>query len=92
MEILARSRLTTKEQLSLPAPIRRLLGVHAGDELVWLKDDEGRVLVEPARSYTLADIRAAVAALGPTPKVGRVSVQAMKRGITQHLRAKHGRR
>ena len=62
MEILARSRLTSKEQLSLPAAIRRLLGIHAGDELVWMKDPDGRLVVEPARSHSLADIRAAVAA------------------------------
>jgi AbrB family looped-hinge helix DNA binding protein len=92
MEILARSRLTSKEQLSLPAPIRRLLGIHAGEELIWMKDDDGRGVVEPARSFTLADIRAAVAALGPTRKLRPVSVRAMKRGIAEHLRGRHGRR
>lgn len=64
MEILARSRLTSKEQLSLPAAIRRLLGIHAGDELIWMRDSDGRLVVEPARSQSLADIRSAVAAVG----------------------------
>ena len=92
MQVLARSRLTSKEQLSLPAAIRRLLGIHAGDELVWMKDENGRLVVEPGRSHTLADIRATVAALGPTRKPTPVSLRAMKQGIAEHLRAKHGRR
>lgn len=92
MEILARSRLTSKEQLSLPAAIRRLLGIHAGDELVWLKDAEGRLVVESARTHTLADIRAAVLAAGVPVPGPAVSVAVMKEGIASHLRAKHGRR
>ena len=92
MQVLARSRLTSKEQLSLPAPIRRLLGIHAGDELVWIRDDDGRVLVEPARRYVLVDIRAAVAALGPARKTKPVSLRAMKQGIADRMRVRHGRR
>jgi bifunctional DNA-binding transcriptional regulator/antitoxin component of YhaV-PrlF toxin-antitoxin module len=91
MQVLARSRLTSKEQLSLPVAIRRLLGIQAGDELVWMKDENGRLLVESARRHALADIRAAVAALGPTRKPTPVSLRAMRQGIADHLRAKHGR-
>lgn len=91
MEVLARSRLTSKEQLSLPAAIRRLLGIRAGDELLWLKDEDGRLVVEPARTYTLADIRASVAAEGPLHPDSTVTVEAMKEGIAAHLQAKHGK-
>ena len=82
MEILARSRLTAKEQLSLPAVIRRLLGIHAGDELVWMKDLDGRLVVEPARSHSLADIRAAVAAAA-SPKVSGQPTQGFEQGSKQ---------
>jgi AbrB family looped-hinge helix DNA binding protein len=92
MEILARSRLTSKEQLSLPAVIRRLLGIKAGDELVWVREDDGRLLVKSGRSMTLADIRASLAAAGVQPPAGPVSSAAMKAGIAKHIREKHGRR
>ena len=91
MEVLARSRLTSKEQLSLPVAIRRLLGVEAGDELVWVKDAAGRVLVEPARRFSLADIRAAVDALGPRRREKPVSRRGMRQGIASHVKARHGR-
>lgn len=92
MEVIARSRLTSKEQLSLPASIRRLLGVKAGDELVWLRSEDGRVLVEPSRRYTLTDIRADVAALGPTRKAKPVPLRGLKQGIAAHARSRHGSR
>lgn len=56
-----------------------------------MKKKKGRVVDQPARRYTLADIRAAVAALGPTRRAAPVSLRAMKQGIGDHLRAKHGR-
>jgi AbrB family looped-hinge helix DNA binding protein len=91
MQVLARSRLTSKEQLSLPVAIRRLLGVEAGDELVWMRDQDGRILVEPARRFALTEIRAAVDALGPRRGKKPVSRREMRHGIAKHMRAKHGR-
>ncbi|MFN8011205.1 MAG: AbrB/MazE/SpoVT family DNA-binding domain-containing protein [Holophagaceae bacterium] len=91
MEVLARSRLTSKEQLSLPAAIRKLLGIRAGDELLWMKDEDGRLVVESARTYTLADIRASVAAEGPLHPGSPVTVEGMKAGIAEHLKARHGK-
>ncbi|HEV2987500.1 MAG TPA: hypothetical protein VG759_03605 [Candidatus Angelobacter sp.] len=35
MKILAESTLTSKEQLTVPQVVRRLLNVRAGDSLVW---------------------------------------------------------
>ena len=92
MEILARSRLSSKEQLSLPAAIRRLLGIQAGDELVWMRDEEGRLLVQSARPNTLADIRTAIAASGVRPVTRPVTLEEMKKGIAARMKDKHGRR
>jgi AbrB family looped-hinge helix DNA binding protein len=92
MEVLARSRLTSKEQLSLPAVIRRLLGIQAGDELVWIREDDGRLLVKAGRSLTLAQIREALTTSGVRPPAKPVSLKAMKEGIAKHIKEKHGLR
>lgn len=34
-QVYADSRITSKYQLVIPAPIRKVLGVEAGDELIW---------------------------------------------------------
>ena len=93
MREIARSKLTAKEQLTVPAAIRKMLGVEAGDELVWKRNDDGDVVVQPARKNTLEDIRAALRAAGvPKWEGPPVSVEEMKEGIARHLRKKHGRR
>lgn len=92
MEVLARSRLSSKEQLSLPAIIRRMLGIHAGDEIVWVRDEAGRVRVEPARSKSLADLRANLAGSGFKFQGKPATDADMKEGIASLVRKKHAGR
>jgi AbrB family looped-hinge helix DNA binding protein len=40
------SRLRVKGQVTVPGEIREILGVEEGDELVFLVDENGRVIVE----------------------------------------------
>lgn len=91
MKILAESTLTSKEQLTVPKIVRQLLDVHAGDCLVWGLDAQGQLVVSGGRPYTLADIRAAVAAAGPVKASAGVTVEDMKKGIAAGIRSKHGR-
>jgi bifunctional DNA-binding transcriptional regulator/antitoxin component of YhaV-PrlF toxin-antitoxin module len=89
--ILAESILTSKGQVTIPQAIRSLYQLDIGDSLVWRQEADGRLMVEPKRSLTLADIRAAVSAAGaPTP--ARVFTNAeMDDAIGQALEAKFGR-
>lgn len=90
MKIIAESTLTSKEQLTLPQAVRRLLGVSAGDSLVWGLDDHGNLTVEAGRPHTLADVRAAVAAAGPVaPPRAPVTIEKMKAGIATAVRRRH---
>jgi bifunctional DNA-binding transcriptional regulator/antitoxin component of YhaV-PrlF toxin-antitoxin module len=92
MKTIAETKLTSKQQLTLPQPIRRMLGVSAGDSLLWRIDDAGNIIVEPARTYNLQDIRQAVAAIGPLSKRAEpASVDEMKEGILEAVRSRHGR-
>jgi len=91
MKILAESTLTTKEQLTVPKVVRQLLDVHAGDCVVWSLDERGQLVVSGGRPYTLADVRAAVAAAGPVNAPAGVTVEDMKKGIAARMRSKYGR-
>jgi bifunctional DNA-binding transcriptional regulator/antitoxin component of YhaV-PrlF toxin-antitoxin module len=91
MKILAESTLTSKEQLTVPQAVRRLLNVHAGDSLVWGLNAQGELVVSAGHPYTLADIRAAVAAAGPVNSPKGVTVEKIKKGITAYIRSRHGR-
>lgn len=93
MKILATSTLTSKEQLTLPSAIGKLLGVRAGDSLLWTLGEDGRLMVEAGRPHTLAGVRAAVAAAGPLSRRQQpATVEDMNAGTADAVRRKHARR
>ena len=51
--------MTSKGQVTVPASLRKALGLKAGDRLVFIEDAQGRFVVE-ARTDTLADLRSIV--------------------------------
>jgi antitoxin PrlF len=84
---LAESKITSQGQISVPAEVRRRLGVGPGSTLVW--EEEGdQVIVRRAKKYTSMDIHRALFPDGP-PK--RKSLKEMKEGIRQHFRDEHAR-
>ena len=85
---LARSRITAQGQISVPAEVRRRLGVGPGSVLHW-EEEDGRVFVRRAGKYTFEDIHKALFPSGP-PR--RISVEDMDEGIREYIRRKHARR
>ena len=80
------SRLTAQGQISVPAEIRRKLGIGPGSVLEW--DEEGdHVVVRRAGRYTSEDIHRAVFRKAPKPK----SNKELKQAIRQYVRKKHAR-
>jgi antitoxin PrlF len=83
----ARSKITAQGQISVPAEVRRKLGVGPGSVLEWHEDGE-RVVVSRAGRYTSEDIhRALFPKQPPKPR----SVEEMKAGIRRYLKARHAR-
>jgi AbrB family looped-hinge helix DNA binding protein len=81
------SKITAQGQISVPAEIRRKLGVGPGSVLEW--EDEGdRVVVRRAARYSSEDIHRAVFATAPKPRTS----DELKDAIAEHLRKKHARR
>jgi AbrB family looped-hinge helix DNA binding protein len=81
------SKVTSQGQISVPAEIRRKLGIGPGSVLEW-DEEEGRVFVRKAGKYTFEDIHRA---LFPTPPEPR-TLEELKEGIATYIREKHARR
>ncbi len=84
---LAYSKLTSQAQISVPAEVRRKLGIGPGAVLEWDEED-GRIVVRRAGRYTFEDVHKALFARPPKSR----SVAEMKAGVRRHIKRKHARR
>jgi antitoxin PrlF len=83
----ARSRITTQGQISVPAEIRKKLGVGPGSLLEWSEEGE-TVVVRRAGRSSFDDIHAAVF---PEGAPARKSIAELKEGIRGRMRKRHAR-
>ena len=84
---LAHSKLTAQGQISVPAEVRRRLGVGPGSVIEWDADGE-QVVVRRKGRYSSEDIHKVLFPEGP-PK--RRSLAQLKNGIRQHMRDRYAR-
>ena len=84
---IARSRVTAQGQVSVPAEVRRRLGVGPGSLLEW--NEEGNaVLVRRSGRYSSVEIHRALFGRESPPARG---LSELKEGIRRHVRARHAR-
>lgn len=84
---LAHSRVTAQGQISVPAKVRRRLGVGPGSVLEW--DDEGaQIVVRRSGRHASADIHDAVF---PEGRPERRSTDELKAGIGRRMRERYAR-
>ncbi|MGZ8710781.1 MAG: AbrB/MazE/SpoVT family DNA-binding domain-containing protein, partial [Thermoanaerobaculia bacterium] len=74
-------------QISVPAEIRRKLGIGPGSVLEWEQEGE-RVVVRKAGRYSSEDIHRALFTKRPKPR----KLEELKQAIARHVREKHARR
>jgi len=84
---LAHSKLTAQGQVSVPAKVRRRLGVGPGSVLEWDEDD-GRVVVRKAGRYSSEEIHQVLFAKTPA----RRTIDEMKDGIRRSVTQRHAGR
>jgi antitoxin PrlF len=82
-----RTRITSQGQVSVPAEVRRKLGVGPGAVLEW-DDKGGEVVVRRAGNYSFDDVHRAV--FERPPKRAK-DLAALKEGVRKHIRKKHAR-
>ncbi len=85
---LAHSKLTAQGQISVPAGIRRKLGIGPGSIIEWDEDD-GKIVVRRSGRFTSEDIhRALFPKQPPQPR----TIDEMKEGIRRRMRERYARR
>jgi antitoxin PrlF len=85
---LAQSRITAQNQVSVPAEVRRHLGLAPGAILEWQEHD-GSVVVRRALRFTSAEIHAA---LFPAGAPQARSLSELRTGIAERMRRRYARR
>jgi antitoxin PrlF len=85
---LPQSKITAQGQISVPAEIRRELGIGPGTVLEW-EVENGTAVVRKVRKYTFDDMHKRLFPNGPPPYH---TLDELKQGIADHLRKKHARR
>ena len=84
---IAHSRLTAQGQISVPAKVRRRLGVGPGSVLEW--DDAGDdIVVRRVGRYTSRDVHRALFPTPPAPK----TLAELKEGLRRDIRRRRARR
>jgi len=81
------SKVTAQGQISIPADVRRKLGVGPGSILEW-EDRGGMMIVRRAGRYTSADIHQTLFGT----EIMRNRPTNIKEAIRKHMRQKHARR
>ena len=85
---LAQSKVTAQGQISVPAAVRRKLGVGPGSVLEWEQEGE-KIVVRRAGRYTSEDMHRALFPKGP-PKPRKLA--ELKEGIRRYVRKRYARR
>jgi antitoxin PrlF len=84
---IAHSKLTSQGQISVPAEVRRRLGLAPGSVIEWTEED-GRIVVRAAGQHSSEDIHKALFP-GGAPKA--VDGEDMKRAVAKAIRERHAR-
>jgi len=83
---IAQSKVTAQGQISVPAEIRKKLGLRPGSVLEW-DEKGGEVVVRRAGRYSSAQVHEVLFDLSPAPK----AKADVKEGIRKHIRQRHAR-
>jgi AbrB family looped-hinge helix DNA binding protein len=85
--MITHSKITAQGQISVPAEVRRKLGLAPGSVLEW--DEEGdKVVVRRAGRYSSEEIHRVLFSTAPRPR----TLEELKDGIRQHQLRRHARR
>jgi antitoxin PrlF len=85
---IARSKVTAQGQISVPAEVRRRLGIRPGSVIEWEEAGDA-IVVRKVGRWSSQDIHDR---LFPDGIPAARDIAALKEGIERHVRTKHGRR
>jgi AbrB family looped-hinge helix DNA binding protein len=85
---IAESRVTAQGQISVPAEVRRRLGIGPGSIIEWEAEDD-RILVRRAGRYTSSEVHEEVFPYGAPARRSEAEIKA---GIRANVKKRHARR
>ena len=80
------SKLTAQCQISIPADVRRKLGVGPGSVLEWDNDGD-RVFIRRVGRYSSQDVHRSLFQAPPTPR----TLTDLTEGVRQHIKKRRAR-
>lgn len=84
---IAQSKVTAQGQISVPADVRRKLGIGPGSVLEW-KEDGNNIVVSRASRFSSEDIHRTL--FGDRTPAAR-SLKELREGIGRYVRKRHAR-
>ncbi len=84
---IAHSKLTAQGQISVPATVRRKLGVGPGSVLEWADDGE-KVVVRRVGRYTSEDVHRSLFPAPPKPR----TLAELTEGVRRHIKRRRASR
>lgn len=85
---LSRSKVTSQGQISVPAEVRRKLGVGPGSVLEW-EEEGGKIIVRRAGTFSSEDIHRV---LFPGKAPESQTLEELREGIRRRMRERYARR
>jgi antitoxin PrlF len=84
---IAQSKVTAQGQISVPAAVRKKLGIDPGATIEW-EDVGDQIVVRRVGRFSSADVHAAVFSSPPKPR----GLGELKEGPRTHVKRRHARR
>ena len=85
---IAHSKVTAQGQISVPADVRRKLGIGPGSILAWEQEDD-QIVIRRAGRFSSEEIHQA---LFPSKEPGPRTLKELKEGIRSYARKRYARR
>jgi AbrB family looped-hinge helix DNA binding protein len=84
---IAQSKLTAQGQISVPAAVRRKLGIGPGSTLEWQEDGD-KIVIRRVGRFSSTEVHEALFSNPPEPR----TLRELKDGLRVHAKGRHARR
>ena len=84
---IAQSKLTAQGQISVPAAVRRKLGIGPGSTLEWQEDGD-KIVIRRVGRFSSTEVNEALFPNPPKPR----TLRELKDGLRAHAKGRHARR
>lgn len=85
------SKITSQGQVSVPAAVRKALGLTPGSVLAWVEED-GRMTVQRVTRHSTDEVHLALFPQDAGAHAAPKTLAELKQGVRQHMQRRHAGR